>query len=307
MLKPITDLTKKIKEAGPDWALSQLVNLKPSMGGLVYREYSPSKHVRTWNEMWEQLTSKEFPGVCTHDIFVKKCKEMHLTCVAGVDFGWNVAAFVCAYIDNKENIYIVRADAAQEVNDPTWIHFIKTTYHNMYGIEIYYPDCANPSNIDIMTQEGLNVAEYLKKDIVLGIQIIKKYLRIPGTNNPKIFLADETTKPMQLEFQQYHFKIKPDGTYSDLPEKEYDHCLDSFKYLMLGTFAEGTLFLSDDFNIKNPLTNNKGEYLRIPSASEFAEEQGIPFNNNIDELSKGPKMGTLSELYDEDDSDDDIF
>lgn len=307
MLKPISDITKKIKEAGPDWALSQLVNLKPSMGGLVYREYSPQKNIKTWNEMWEHLTGREFPGVCSHDIFVKKCREMNLTCLAGVDFGWNVAAFVCLYIDNKENIYIVRADAAQEVNDPTWIHFIKTTYHNMYGVEMYYPDCANPSNIDVMTQAGLNVAEYLKKDILLGIQTIKRFLRVPGTTNTKIFLAEETTKPMQIEFQQYHFKIKPDGTYSDLPEKEYDHTLDSFRYIMLGTFAEGGLSFSVDEDIKNPLRNQKGEYLRIPTAAEFAEDHGIPFNNNTADADKKPKIGTLSELYDQNEDDDDIF
>ena len=73
MLKPISDAIKKTRENGADWAISQLYNLKPSVEGIVYKEFDEKEHVKDWNQMWFALTNQEFPGQCTHDIFVKKC------------------------------------------------------------------------------------------------------------------------------------------------------------------------------------------------------------------------------------------
>ena len=73
MLKPISDAIKKTRENGPDWAISQLFNLKPSVEGIVYKEFNDKDHVKNWNQMWRILTDQEYPGECTHDIFVKKC------------------------------------------------------------------------------------------------------------------------------------------------------------------------------------------------------------------------------------------
>jgi hypothetical protein len=73
MLKPITDFIQKVRTEGADWAISQLMNLKPSIEGIVYKEFDEKIHVKTWNEMWLKLTGTEFPGECSHDVFVKKC------------------------------------------------------------------------------------------------------------------------------------------------------------------------------------------------------------------------------------------
>jgi hypothetical protein len=73
MLKPISDPIKKAMENGPDWAISQLFNLKPSVEGVIYKEFDERKHVKDWNGMWKILTGSEYPGECDHDTFVKKC------------------------------------------------------------------------------------------------------------------------------------------------------------------------------------------------------------------------------------------
>jgi hypothetical protein len=61
MLKNLdVDLIQKVKSGGADWALAQLMNLKPSVEGIIYREYDEKVHLKDWNQMWFLLTGKEF-------------------------------------------------------------------------------------------------------------------------------------------------------------------------------------------------------------------------------------------------------
>ncbi len=225
MLKPVEDLIQKVRSGGVNFALSQLVNLKPSMEGIVYNEYDPSKHLKTWNELWEKLTGKKYPkGDCTHDIFIQQCKNLNLTCVAGVDFGFSApSTLVVAYIDKKENVYIVRAIGETGVNDATWVQLIKDKYHRMYNVSLYYPDVADPSAIQIMQQNGLPIAKDIDKSINLGIQTIKRFLRVPGSQDVKLFIAKETAMPLADELTLYHYKMKSDGTISEIPDTDFDH------------------------------------------------------------------------------------
>ena len=80
MLKTLDELVQKVRSEGADWALAQLMNLKPSVEGIVYREFDDKIHVKDWNQMWFILTGKEYPGECSHDTFVKKCHELNLPC-----------------------------------------------------------------------------------------------------------------------------------------------------------------------------------------------------------------------------------
>ena len=73
MLKTIDEMNQKILSEGPDWTQAQLFNLKPSVEGIIYKEFEERLHVKNWNQMWLTLTGKEFPGECDHDMFVKKC------------------------------------------------------------------------------------------------------------------------------------------------------------------------------------------------------------------------------------------
>lgn len=225
MLKPVEDLIQKVRSGGVNFALSQLVNLKPSMEGIVYSEYDPRKHLKSWDEMWEKLTGKKYPkGNCTHDIFVQQCKNLNLTCVAGVDFGFSApSTLVVAYIDRKDNVYIVRAVGETGINDATWVQLIKDKYHRMYGVSLYYPDVADPSAIQIMQQNGLPIAKDIDKSINLGIQTIKRFLRVPGSQDVKLFIAKETAMPLADEMTLYHYKMKADGTISEIPDTDFDH------------------------------------------------------------------------------------
>ena len=300
MLKTIDEMNKKVLSEGHDWAASQLFNLKPSLEGIIFREYDAKDHVKKWNEMWKLLTGKDFPGDCTHDIFVKKCNEMGLPCYGGLDFGWsNPSTIVYMYVDPRDNIYVVRAEGNTFVNDPTWIHYVNLKYHRMYRCQLYFPDIANGSAVDLMKAAGLPVCDKYDKSINLGIQVIKRFLRTPGTGDPKIFWAAETTKPMQEEFTKYHYKTDAAGLVTDDPDDANNHYVDPLRYMMTMLFGKASTTLANMSDLQmDPALDHNGNYKRTPSPAEFAAAQGMIFNDNMNEINNLGKVGKLSDLED---------
>ena len=306
MLKPITDVIKKTMENGPDWALSQLMNLKPSVEGIIYKEFEERTHVKDWNSMWKILTSKEYPGVCTHDMFVRKCHSMGLQCYAGIDWGWtNPSTVVYFFVDSKENIYVVRCEGQTHTNNPSWAKIIKSKWHSMYRCQLYFADLANPGDGVTLRQTGLPCPTEVDKDVESGIQTMKKYLRVFGSPLPKLFFAKETCQPIIEEMGMYHFKIDTAGNITDQPAKEYDHWLDALRYGIYALFGKSAFVSSGggmDFHVERA-TDSAGNFLRSPSAEEFAISQGLTFNaNEVNENSLG-KIGTLNELEADEDLD----
>ena len=305
MLKPIEDAIKKAVENGPDWAISQLFNLKPSIEGIIYKEFEEKLHVKDWNEMWKILTDVEFPGVCTHDIFVKKCNDLKLSCYAGIDWGWsNPSTLVVFYVDARENIFVVRADGRTFYNNSNWVHFIKTRWHNVYRIQLYFPDLANPGDAMLLRDAGLTCPTTVAKNVPDGIQVVKKWLRSLASPLPKMFFARETCGPIIQEFQMYHYEMDASGQVSDTPSKEYDHWLDALRYPMFGLFGKGGA-VTGGYGLDitgDPVIDKSGSYFRAPSAEEFAKVSGIQLNVPSEaDLKKVGEIGTISQLNDDND------
>lgn len=303
MLKPISELIQKVRSEGADWALAQLMNLKPSVEGIIYKEFEEKKHVNDWNQMWLRLTGVEYPGLCNHDIFVQKCHAMGLPCYAGIDWGWsNPNTVVYFFVDKRDNVYVVRADGMTYFSQPEWIHYIKTKYHFMYKCQLYFPDVADQGAVTEMKKSGLPVSADNDKNINTGIQVIKKLLRVPGSQDTRIHVAKETCNPLINEFLTYHFKTAADGTITEMPDTADDHWLDALRYACTMLFSKSTLVTGTGLNIddKNSLTDNTGNYYRTPTPEEYAKNLGI--NTEVD-TSKLGKVGKLSDLDDNDDDD----
>jgi hypothetical protein len=304
MLKPLDEMVQKVRAEGADWALAQLMNLKPSVEGIIFREFEEKLHVKTWNQMWLSLTGKEFPGECTHDMFVKKCHEMQIPCYAGIDWGFSAPnTVVYFFVDRRENIYIVRCDGMTYISQPTWIHHLQTKYHHMYRCQLYAPDTADQGAIQEMKKAGLPVSTQMDKgQINTGIQVIKKWLKVPGGMEPKIFFAKETCNALIQEMQMYHYKLDAAGMITDIPDNGNDHWIDALRYPMTLLFAKSSLILGGglDFDNNTPLTDHNGTFSRVPNASEFAQSSGIRFNENTIDTTKLGKIGKIRELEEED-------
>jgi hypothetical protein len=305
MLKPLDEFIKKVLTSGVDWALAQLMNLQPSVEGIIYREFEEKNHVRTWSQMWKTLTGKDFPGECTHDMFVAKCHDMRLPCYAGIDWGWNAPnTVVYFFVDKRDNIFVVRCDGMTHVSQPSWVHYIKNKYHFMYRCQLYFPDSADQGAIEEMKKAGLTAANNVDKAINTGIQVIKKYLRTPGTQEPKIFLAKETTALLINEFLLYHYKLDTAGVPTEMPEDEYDHYLDAFRYPMSMLFGKSMMTMANltEDDVEGKVKDVNGNFFRAPSAEEFAATHGIPFNPDVDK-SKIGKISNNKHIENDDDGD----
>jgi len=304
MLKPISDAIKKTRENGADWAISQLYNLKPSVEGVVYKEFEEKAHVKDWNQMWSILTNQEYPGECTHDIFVKKCHSMQLPCYAGIDWGWsNPSTVTYFFVDKRENVYVVRCEGRTYTNNPTWAQIIKSKWHNMYRCQLYLPDLANPGDAQTMRTEGLPCPAEQTKDTPGGIQVVKKWLKSLASINPKMFFAKETCQPIITEFGLYHFKTDAAGRITDDVEKEHDHWLDGLRYALYHLFGKTVAIIADqEYDSKTTIVDRQGNFSRMPSPEEFALTKNIKINPDITQnKSKLGQIGKKSDLDEDDD------
>lgn len=295
MLKPVSELIQKVRSEGADWALAQLMNLKPSVEGIIYKEFEEKKHVNDWNQMWFRLTGVEYPGLCNHDIFVQKCHSMNLPCYAGLDWGWsNPNTVVYFFVDKRDNIYIVRADGMTYFSQPEWIHYIKTKYHFQYRCQLYFPDVADQGAVTEMKKSGLPVSAENDKAINTGVQVIKKLLRVPGSQDTRLHVAKETCGPLINEFLTYHFKTAADGTITEIPDTADDHWLDALRYACTMLFSKSTLIMGSGVALEeNTVQDNNGNYYRAPTPEEYARSQGI--STEVD-TSKLGKIGKPSDL-----------
>jgi len=307
MLKTLDEMVQKVRSEGPDWALAQLMNLKPSVEGIIFREFEEKIHIRSWNEMWKTLVGKEFPGECTHDMFVKKCHELNIPCYAGIDWGFSAPnTVVFFFVDSRENIYVVKCDGMTHISAPTWIHHIKTKYHNMYRCQLYVPDAADQGSIQEMQKAGLPVANQPDKGAVnTGIQVIKKFLKMPGSTEAKLFLARDYCTPLVREFLLYHYKVDAAGLITDDPDTEHDHWIDALRYPMTLLFGKSQIILGGGLADQTAgLTDGFGNFNRMPSPTEYALTQGIKMNETEPDRSKLGKIGKASELDDSGNDDD---
>lgn len=299
MLKSVNEVIAKVLAEGPDWTSAQLFNLRPSVEGIVFKEFDERVHVKTWNQMWEVLTGKTFPGQCTHDIFIKKCHDLKLSCYGALDFGWSSPnTLVIVFIDNRENIYVVRCDGQTFVSHPAWIHHVRYKWHPVYNVDLYFPDTADPGDGVEMRKLGLAVATNEGKDQILtGVQVIKKWLRVPGSREAKIFIAEETCKPLIQDFLLYHFKTDAAGEVTDVPDSMNDHWLDPLRYIIQNLFGKNQIILSSsglDLDMSK-VVDDRGNFYKTPTAEEFARVKGISLNTEINTGNIG-KIGRLSEL-----------
>lgn len=304
MLKTLDELVQKVRAEGADWALAQLMNLKPSVEGIIFREFDEKVHTKSWNQMWLILTGKEFPGECSHDMFVKKCHEMNLPCYGGIDWGFTAPnTVVYFFVDKRDNVYVVRCDGMTHISQPTWIHHLKVKYHNMYRCQLYVPDSADQGAVQEMKKAGLPVANQTDKgQINTGIQVIKKLLKTPGSSDPKLFFAKDTCQHIVNEMGLYHYKVDAAGLITDDPESEYDHWIDAIRYPLTLLFGKSNIILGGglELDTNSNLVDHQGNFSRTPTAGEFAQIKGLQLNENEQDQSKLGKIGKKSELDDDD-------
>jgi hypothetical protein len=310
MLKPISSVIKTVNKEGVDWSLAQLMSLKPESKGAVFPRFERKSHVKNWNQMWYLLTGFNYPGQCTHDSFVAKCLSMKLASYGAIDWGWsNPSTLVVAFIDKNETVFIVGAYGQTYTTKAEWRSIIKYKYHPKYRTSLYFPDVADPGIVKEMNEEGLTVGNIsvCKAEKSVGVDLIAKFLKMPGIADPKIYFAEETCDfkigghpGLVEEMEKYSYKSGPDGELTDKFEDKDDHYIDALRYLMTGVFSTTSAHLcGSDADIYEGLLNERGEIIkRNLSSNDFDILTGknIIMNKGINE---GIRKGSLNELLEQ--------
>jgi hypothetical protein len=263
MLKSHKEVERKFRSQETDDVLSQLLCLKPSKRGLVFTNFSRTSNVVTPSQMYERFIGKKPDHVITKLELIGEFTKYGISCFTGCDYGWvdpNVALVM--YIDSLENVYVVHEFARSYMDAPEFVNYIKTKIDPVYRPQKYFPDTSQPATINLMKKAELPVAIRVEKDIHVGIQTIKRYIRVPGLGISKFFILDDC-RGLIDELERYSYLIDKntgDIASDDQYEDKYNHRIDA-------CFSEDTELLTrsgwvriNDYNpsLQIACSNNRG-------------------------------------------------
>lgn len=144
------------------------------------------------------------------------------TFYAGVDFGWtNPTAIIKILKDNDDNFYAVEEWYQTGKTNAEMIEYAKTM-----GINIFYPDPAEPDRIKEMERAGMSVRS-VNKDIDKGIDCVRNLFK-----NKKLFIYEGCKNTIE-ELETYAYEDnKTDRNDREKPIDTANHLLDALRYIL---------------------------------------------------------------------------
>lgn len=141
----------------------------------------------------------------------------------GMDFGYNDPTTLIAVYKLDNSLYIDEKLYVRNLTMPDIIYKMKELEIGR-GDDIYC-DSSNPQNIQELRRNGFNSKPVKKQSILSGIDKIKRH---------KIYITDTSTNTIE-EFQSYKFKEDKNGNLLDVPIDDYNHSIDSIRYVLEST------------------------------------------------------------------------
>jgi hypothetical protein len=305
-LKTIADTEAQLLKTEETTFIASFLSRKPPSDGLVYTRFD-QKNIKTYREMYQIFSGEEWPlESMSLDDFIGVMKKHGIPAVAGCDWGFNDPA-VClvAYIDRSDNVYVVYTLTRKGVDDPDFIRMIAQDIQPRFDVQRYFPDTGSPSNLKVMISTwDLPVSKSVDKSkgsVYDGVQVVKRFVTVPGTNRAKLFVSRENGGGFVInEFSKYHHAQDAAGRIDDtkFAEKDNDHSMDALRYMLATIYGRTTVTMTvasseqdkpkapDGTPIAEmPTKDMNGGFTKIPSALELAAHLGIPgFRDNRQEI-----------------------
>jgi hypothetical protein len=240
MLKPVTHVQTQFGAVSVEHAKAQLLCWKPSSEGLIYPNFSHSKHMLDPAAMYEKITgeelSKESRRNFTKADLIKVMIERGMDFHTGMDFGFthNWACITGARDGHRLFVFDVIAVAGLEL-----MQKIDMAKERLLWLDpTVYPDPAYPADIKTFRRHGFRCKNFVK-DVLGGIESVRAKL-MPGLNRePEIyFLATDPGCELLAErIAQYHWVLDANQKPTDVPnDKDDDEC-DALRYLCQNLFG----------------------------------------------------------------------
>jgi len=261
--------------------LSQRLNRKPSSKGTVFPMWSEESHVKSYEEMYRILTGEPYKDgeSLTLDQLVTEFEKYNCPGYIGVDFGFNCAVCLLAFVDGSDRIYVVDEYVFSGGSDADFAYACNKEWGAYSKLMTKgFPDIASPGGIKEFAKYFPMVKddkEYNKMSKIPEYRSgwIRKMLKGPGTNLVRLYTSYNVAK-LREEMPFYHYKIdiKSDEP-SDIIEKKNDHAIDSLGNILVGLFGltnqEVTVALDSGLDhIESSLP------MKAPTAVELADFAG---------------------------------
>jgi hypothetical protein len=220
-----------------DMAMAQYLCRKPSVDGMVYSDFRPYTHVKTYNQMWEIYTGVKTDREITLEELTARFDEDCVPRYMGADAGFHHPRGLLVFVDDKQNVYVLQELAPERKDSPEFAHDLKVNWHR-YGIDMSFPDIESPDLVSALRKNKFPVSKKVDKNVQLGIATIKGFLRVPGSDRTQLFIHESCTELISEMETGYRYRQNPDGSYSDKPVKESDHSCDALRYILHTLFGK---------------------------------------------------------------------
>lgn len=305
-LKPIDEIEAQLQKTEDTVFIASFLSRKPPAEGLAYTRFD-EKNQKSYAEMYKVFTGEPWiRPTMTLDEFIGVMRKHNVKCVAGVDWGFtNPSVCTVAYIDSRDNVYIVFCLNRRGVDDADFVRMLAEEVQPRFNVDLYFPDTENPSAIKMMIDRDLPVSKKVDKtkgSVNNGVQVVKAFVTVPGTNRAKLFVSKENGGDFVIyEFGKYHHAMDAAGRIIDDEFDESDnHSMDTIRYFLNTIYGKMRAHLAvagyadkpkdkdgNPIQEKPPVTDKDGNFMRAPSAAEMAAHLGVSgFNDNREEVKK---------------------
>jgi len=149
----------------------------------------------------------------------------------GVDFGFSIRAVAGLYaVDGSGRVYYLDEISRKGFSDTELAEELNKLWGHL-PIYCCYADPESPGGKkEIRKATNWHVTERVDKDIEAGFNTVRRFMRIPGTKQTKLYVATGCVV-FREEVAYYHYKIdtkteKP----TEVVEKKEDHACDQLRY-----------------------------------------------------------------------------
>ncbi len=195
LAKDYTDMLESIKDEDEDYYKIFTLGERAKRGNLVYNHFK-FIDIKLWPDKFDNT-------------------------IYGIDWGFNSPCSLIE-INIKDGVYYVRELIYQtHLTTPEFIKQIKELIPNdKIETASIYCDSEDPGNIQECYNAGLYGAMPSDKEVLLGIETVKRN---------KINVLNTSTNIMN-EYKKYKWKKDKNGNLIDEPVKLFDHALDPIRY-----------------------------------------------------------------------------
>lgn len=260
---------------------SQRLNRKPSSKGLVFPMWEEYNHVKTFNQMYKILTGVEYSQEkeLTFEQMAKIFIQYNCRSYIGIDFGFNNARALLAFVDGSDRVYVVDEIAVTGLSDNEFAYEAKEQWDFMRA-KIYngFPDIASPGGAKEFSKyfRMIEDKEYNKLSKIPEFRAgwIRKKLKAGGTSLITLYIHPNCGE-LRSEMPFYHYIIdEKTEEPTDRIQKKNDHSIDSLGNLLIGIFAleQETQVVIAEEDKKH--LDQMGKLLEAPTATELAKITG---------------------------------